>query len=371
MMHVSPEQRIARRLKALREDQGLTQSELAELMALPHRQTLGSIETGDRSIRPEELARAAEALGVEVSVFTDPYRLVGEGEFSFRAAVPPDVLSAFRERAGRWIATYRTLRDRAGVPRSHLGCKLELGPTSSFEEAQAAADELRRTWGLGDVPAETLVTAIERELDARVLFIDAPDGVSGAAVHLPGLHAILVNRREPPGRRNFDIAHELFHLLTWDAMAPEPVEPLEVPSGKGKRVERLAENFAGALLMPAEVVGRLWAAREGRDVIEWLNSAATSLGVTAVALKWRLVVLGKLSRADATSLRDARLVANGEPGREHAPPPLFDREMIGRLRGAVEDGHLSLGRVGKLLGLTTSEFGRVCRAYGLPLSYEV
>lgn len=334
------------------------------------RQTLGSIESGDRSISPEELARAAEALGVEVSVFTDPYRLVGEGEFSFRAAVTPDVLSAFRDRAGRWVAAYRTLRDRAGVPRSHLGCKLELAPTSSFEEAQAAADELRRTWGLGDVPAETLVTAIERELDARVLFVDAPDGISGAAVHLPGLHTILVNRREPPGRRNFDIAHELFHLLTWDAMAPDPVEPLDIPSGKGKRVERLAENFAGALLMPEEVVGRLWADR-GQDLIDWLNSAATSLRVTAVALKWRLVVLGHLSKADAASVSDGRLVDNGHPGREPALPPLFDREMIERLRGAVEEGHLSLGRVAKLLGMTTSEFGRVCRVYGLPLSYEV
>jgi Zn-dependent peptidase ImmA (M78 family)/transcriptional regulator with XRE-family HTH domain len=370
-MFTSPQQRAARRLKALREERGLTQAEMADLMDLPHRQTLGSIEAGERTISADELASAAEALSVEVGVFTDPYRLVGEGEFSFRADVAPDVLVAFRERAGRWVATYRTLRDRAGVPRSHLGCKLELGPTSSYEEAQAAAEELRGAWGLGDAPAETLVAAIERELGARVLFVDAPDGVSGAAVHLPGLHTIVVNRREPSGRRNFDIAHELFHLLTWDAMAPEPVEPREVPSGKGKRVERLAENFAGALLMPEDVVGRLWADRHDLDLVDWLNATATSLGVTAVALKWRLVVLGKLSKVDAASLPDARLVANGEPEREHAIPPLFDREMIGRLRGAVEEGHLSLGRVAKLLGLTTSEFGDVCRAYGLPLSYEV
>ena len=53
---------------------------------------------------------------------------------------------------------------------------------------------------------------------------------------------ILVNRREPTGRRNFDLAHELFHLLTWDSMPPDRVEPTEVPGMKGNRVERLAEN---------------------------------------------------------------------------------------------------------------------------------
>ena len=81
--------------------------------------------------------------------------------------------------------------------------------------------------------------AIERELGAQVLFVEAPAGVSGAAVHLPGLMAILVNRREPTGRRNFDLAHEIFHLLTWDSMPPARVEPTEVP---GKTKPSLAQS---------------------------------------------------------------------------------------------------------------------------------
>ena len=44
----------------------------------------------------------------------------------------------------------------------------------------------------------------------------------------------------------------------------------------------MSENFAGALLMPGEVVTRLWAERGESDLIEWLNAAATSLRVTAV-----------------------------------------------------------------------------------------
>jgi transcriptional regulator with XRE-family HTH domain/Zn-dependent peptidase ImmA (M78 family) len=370
-MDRTPTNLIGRRLKALREDRRLTQSELADLLGLAHRQSLASIEAGERAVSAEELARSAEALRVDVSAFTDPFQLIGEGDFSFRAdGVAPEALDEFQQRAGRWVATYRTLLDRAGVPRSRLGCKLELRQDSSYEEAQAAAEELRREWHLGDVPAEVLVGIIERELGARVLFVDAPRNVSVAAVHLPGLHTILVNRHEPPGRRNFDIAHELFHLLTWDAMAPDRVEPREVPRRKGNRVERLAENFAGALLMPADLVTRRWQERGDSELLEWLVTVGGILRVTPVALKWRLVVLGHLSRAQADAIDDRRLAANGG-GRSHTPPLPFDRELVERVHAAIEEGYLSLGRATRLLAMTARDFAELCTAYGLALSYEV
>jgi len=367
----SQRDRIARRLKTLREESGLTQGALAERMGLPHRQTLTSIEAGRRSVSPEELAKAADSLNVDIAVFTDPFRLVGEGRFSFRAdGVPMDALRAFENRAGQWVATYRTLLEQAGVSRSRLGRRLELDPGSSYEDAHAAAEELRQEWQLGDVPATMLSVAIERELDAQVLFVEAPAGVSGAAVHLPGLLTILVNRREPTGRRNFDLAHELFHLLTWDSMPPDRVEPTEVPGKKGNRVERLAENFAGALLMPADIVARRWEQRNDVDLCDWLNSTASAFGVTSLALKWRLVVLGHLSKARAEGLASSRLAGNG--GLESRTTPLlFSRDFVARVYGAVEAGHLSLRKAMRLLGLPGPEFGALCRAYGLDLSYEV
>ena len=75
-------------------------------MDLPHRQSLTSIEAGERAVSPKELVKAAECLGVEMDLFTDPYRLVGEGRFSFRAdGVSEETIRSFEERAGRWVAT--------------------------------------------------------------------------------------------------------------------------------------------------------------------------------------------------------------------------------------------------------------------------
>src|SRR6185503_20572604 len=78
------------------------------------------------------------------------------------------------------------------------------------------------------------------------------EGISGAACRLPELDVVIINRHEVVGRRNFDLAHELFHILTWEAMPPEHSE--ESRETGGNRVEQLANNFASAVLMPAVIL---------------------------------------------------------------------------------------------------------------------
>lgn len=360
---------IARRIKALRESRGMTQVELSRALGLNDRQTLAAIEAGERRVSPEELVRVAGTLQVDVDAFLDPFLLIGEGAFSFRAKeVDEPVLAAFEEQARRWIATYRELGRQAGTEPRRLGQKLELYPWSSFEDAAASAELLWREWELGEVPANRLEQAIETRLGALVLYVDAAEGISGAASRLPGLHTILVNRRESQGRRSFDLAHELFHVLTWDAMPPRRVEPLEVKPAKGNRVEQMAESFASALLMPRPVIAARWAARGGEELVPWMGHTAAELRVSGPALQWRLVNLGYLSKAEARAIAAAPRPAasRAAPGL----PLLFSRPFIERVSGAVEAGRLSLRRAASLLDLSLAELADVCAAHGYPLSYE-
>ncbi|HEX6037483.1 XRE family transcriptional regulator [Longimicrobium sp.] len=366
----SQHDRIARRIKALREDAEMTQAELAEKLGFNDRQTLASIEAGERRVSPDELVRVARALDADPDVFVDPFRLIGEGAFSFRVKeVAEPVLAAFEEQARRWIATYRELGRQMGEEPRRLGQKLELYPWSSFEDADESAHALWEHWQLGDVPADVLEEAIETQLGALVLHVDAAEGISGAASRLPGLHAILVNRRESRGRRSFDLAHELFHLLTWDAMPPRRVEPWEVRPTKGNRVEQMAEVFASTLLMPAPVVVNRWMGRGGEELPLWMRRMAEALRVSVPALQWRMVNMGYLTRGELRALPSPPRppVSAKEP-----TPLLFSRRFVERVSWAVETGRLSLRRAAGLLDLSVMELSELCAAHGHPLSsYEM
>lgn len=374
-MKTELKQRIAQRIKTLRARNGLTQHDLAERLGFNNRQTLSAVERGEREVKPAELAAAAEIFDVTVDYFTDAFRLVGEaeGSFSFRTEdVPVEVVDEFEERAGRWVATFRTLSEGAGVPRQRVSRKLELTERSSYEDAQACAEALRREWRLGDRPAVGLEDALRGELDVLILHVDAPRGISGAASYLPGQRTILVNRRESLGRRMFDIAHELFHLLTWDAMPPDRVEDTEPSVGQRDRVEQLANNFAAALLMPEETVKGMWAQRKGDDIHEWLDTHASQLSVSSVAMMWRLYNLDCLTRKELDAIDEERLASNGRGGDEVRRWPLpFSRVFIQRIQAAIEEGRLSLRRAVELLDMSPEDLGELCRAYDVPLSYQL
>lgn len=346
---------IGARIKALREDRGLSQDALAQIFGFKDRQTVSAIETGERRVSAEELLTAVEKLNASLDYFTDPFLLAGEGKFSWRRhpRVGLESVKAFERVAGRWIAASRTLADQVGRPAPILRQSLKLTSRSSFEDAMAAGERFAAEFKLGSIPAETLPAAMERKLGILVLMVDTIDGVSGAACRLPDLDAVLINRYEVVGRRNFDLAHELFHILTWDSMPPEYVE--EATEYSKSRVEQLANNFASALLMPEAALKDFERASAEGDLVKWLNATADKLQVTATALKWRLVALKRFDVAQAREISDDALRFNGRERPSGEPPPLFSKSFMEVLGQAINEGRISARRAANLLDLTIED----------------
>ena len=302
---------IGTRIKALREERKLSQDDLARLFGFKDRQTVSAIETGERRVTAEELVIAVEKLGAPLDYFTDPFLLVGEGRFSWRQTdVGTERLSAYERSAGRWIAAFRAIAPQVGRAAPLLRRALGLTRHQRFEDAMEAGERFVAEFELGDVPATRLAEVMERELGVLVLMVDAFKGISGAACRLPELDVVLINRHEIMGRRHFDLGHELFHILTWDAMPPEHSE--EAREIGGNRVEQLANNFASAVLMPVPVLDRYgdWSDVTEGKLAARLNAVADELQVTASALKWRLVALNRLKPAAARTVSDAVLRKN-------------------------------------------------------------
>ena len=363
---------IGRRIKALREERGLSQESVANLFGFKDRQTVSAIETGARRVTAEELLLAVESLGAPLEYFIDPFLLAGEGRFSWRqTGVEVDRLKACEQSAGRWIGAYRTLALQVGYETPLMRRALGLTRHARFEDAMSAGERFVTEFDLGEVPAVRLMEVMERELGILVLMMDTERGISGAACRLPELDAVLIARREVVGRRHFDLAHELFHILTWDAMPPEHFE--EAMETGGNRTEQLTNNFAAAVLMPAAILARFgsWSDLSENKLIRKLHTVANELRVTASALRWRLVALGELKPAVARSLPDAAL-RNNRPGMaENGPPTLFSRPFMVVLGLAIERGYVSVRSVAGLLDLSVEDLGYLFSAHDVQCTIEL
>jgi XRE family transcriptional regulator, fatty acid utilization regulator len=362
------------RIRALRAERNLTQDVLAHRLGFKDRQTLSAIENGERRLSADELLAAAQALGEPLETFTDPFLLIGEGRFSWRQTnVSLPKLTEYERHAGRWIAAYRSLAVQQGHQPPLDRRSLRLVQTSCYEDAIAAGERFAAAYGLGDVPAQRLADVMEGELGILVLMVDAITGVSGAACQLPELDTVLINRQEIFGRRHYDLAHELFHILTWDSMPPAHVEAA-VESG-GNRVEQLANNFASALLMPASVLATFgtWSEMSGSALVRKLNATADALAVTASALKWRLVAMGQLNAAAARGIDDALLRNNGRAAglAKGDMPPLFSKPFLEVIARALHEGQLSVRRAASLLDFAVDDLPDLFDAHGISAEVEV
>ena len=365
--------RIGPRLKAARERSGLTQQGLADALGLTHRQTVASIESGERRLRASELVRAIGILGVDVDYFTDPFRLVGEGQFTFWTSqhVERQVLDEFEERAGRWIAAYLELSSEQDDPPRWLGHKLNLTSKSSTEDAQAAGEAAADRWCPGPRPAERLCSAMEGQLDILVLHVDPPYGISGAAAQVRGLNCALVNRRESEERRNFDLAHALFQLLTWDTLPPARTTSDMERRGRRWRVDQLTKSFVVALLMPEAATRLAWERTFGSaDLSEKVSEMASAMGVPSEMCRSRLHDLGIVTKADVEGIDDRSLALQWTPRPRATERPPFSAEFARRVASALEAGRLSVRRAAQVLDLGVGELARLLRDHGYGTYFE-
>jgi len=148
---------------------------------------------------------------------------------------------------------------------------------------------------LGRRPAFTLQKVLEQDFGIKVLYYSFKEGSSVSTVSTQLGKIIVINKDEAPWRQNFDLAHELFHLITWNAVVLNQNYRDEEYS---EDIERKADIFASALLLPSdevrsEVMSRAEVTKQlsYSDIID----IASEFGVSTQALVYRFFHLGFIS----------------------------------------------------------------------------
>ena len=209
-------------------------------------------------------------------------------------------------------------------------------------EADRAASMLRNDWELGLNPIPNMAELME-ERGVKVLFRLLVDGMDGFTAHVRRENeeeapVIVVNANDGGERQRFTIAHEVGHLM------------LDVSPGIDE--EKAAYRFAGAFLMPEEV---MWAEiGKHRTALGWAEmfKLKLMLGVSVQAITYRCKDLGIINQTLMGRMFDQfeELGWRGPPYKEDHPMPGESSGRFERLcYRALAEGAISESKASELL----------------------
>lgn len=291
-------QRIGERLRNLRSESSLTQTQLAGRVGVKQ-ETISSIENAKFSPSLELLSGIAQSFGVTVDYFLRERE--GQFEALLRAAEfrPEDrpKLTQFSELCRLYseleevMAASTPLAQPRTLPRG----------VDRFKFIDLVTRQERGTLGFGTEPVFNLVDALEMQ-GVRVLGLEFPsEHLDGMLLYNGELGAfILVNTRPSPERQLFTLAHEYGHFLFHRERGALVDYSL---SGSGRRndVEMVANAFAAALLMPQDAVRTMWPGKRKARNMD-LVRMRRHFGVSFRALCWRLYTVDCIDRAEREAL---------------------------------------------------------------------
>lgn len=222
------------------------------------------------------------------------------------------------------------------------------------EPSYKIAQALREKFKVGDKPLPDLRERLE-DGGARVFELPIEEGAfSGFSFwHDEYGPCILLNAKELKGRKNFTLAHELFHLLiNHEATLCYIHETL----GKVHRdIEYKANQFAIELLLPQSSVKedfkrrRLLSTPSGRE----LGQMAYKWGVSIQALGYRLEALGLIKKGHTESLLEPK------PFFRRSRIPKWEKQLgkkyVDTTFEAYKKGVISIGKLSYSLGITVRE----------------
>jgi len=291
------------RLAQAREAAGLSLADATRKLNFKHYQILSSIEKGTRNVNANELISMARLYGRPLDYF-------------FEAKVPSEPVLLWRRTAGSdirneqqqflvFLENYSRLENLLGLKRRWKEILTNLDrddfAENGFEACDKLGTDIHRRLDLGSRPACNLLNILENTLRFKVIHLCLGDGVSGASIMDSALGVgILINANDAPWRRNFDLAHELFHIVTWNIFSHE-----EIGDGSRKtKPAQYADSFAASLLLPKE---HLLAALKEIAVNQELKlvdiiELAKEFGVSSEAVLWRLVNLKKIKKSQVEKI---------------------------------------------------------------------
>ena len=288
---------IGERLRAARNAIGYTLEHVAERTGIGP-SSLSEFENNKREPRFSQLSQLAQLYRRSVEFFLSETPLI-ENAMLWREAPETEEKTKETEAQFRCLCEqYQNLEAILGeIRRTTLPTpKVNSAKDFSYSDAECFARQVQKEFCLDDVPILSLKKRLEEVYYVKIFYLS----FSGSAISTVSEHfgpAILLNSNNKQWRRSYDLAHELFHILTWHIFRPHE-------GVANSQEERLADAFASRLLMPEESIRyRVKKSIDADNRLSFgqLDDVAREYDVSLQALIYRLAAIYRFPKETTES----------------------------------------------------------------------
>lgn len=239
-------------IRIYREQAGISQGELGQHLGVI-RQTIAAWEKGDREPSVAQLAQIAQFLGITVDLLlaeTDTVVVPEAAELMFRADQPSALSPHLRAALSRKAEDYALVEQLIG----EIPTLPEMRPLTGYDAhlVEEVAREIRNWLGMGETCPLGDALALLESKGLKVILHSLPKEISGFSAYTETSGAVIfINADHPTERKFFTTLHELAHLIFH---RQEYRVPNEKAGGRSDPREKVANHFAGAVLLPEDVI---------------------------------------------------------------------------------------------------------------------
>lgn len=357
---------IGSRIKAERERKKISQDKLAKAIGWNHHQIVSDVEQGKREVKAWELHEIAKFLFVDIDVLLSSKKILPQPFVLWREKPTEDeeILKArFLNECDNYVWIEEVAQGSSTTINKELPqTKIQL-QQFTLDQAYQLAENMRQHMGLGDFPAAQLIDKLEDGYGVKFIVDREEIKPSGACFRSEKGCFIFINGCNVEPRQLFSIAHELFHLITWD---PEMLKHIDGDKQMHAKNEMLADAFAAGLLIPQEKL-RLETTKICGDrsfCAADIIALAQQFQVSKEAMSRRMLNMNLLSKGGFDTLRQQLEPISNAKISTPAAAYRLKGKFVRLVYLACEHVKISRAKAAKLLNIELCDLSSLFNEYG-------
>ena len=351
------------RLAATRERAGLTLNQVSKRTGIGE-SSICEFEKGTREPSLAQLQSLAECYHLSISHFFETTE-IREPVVLWRSQPASPTSNDVRARFLEMCSHYHNLEMwcddhvRPRLPKCSGSPEQLRDPGVEF-----LASKIHKELDLGNRPGSTLLRVLEEVCGVKVFHEKFDDQFAACTVDETLGAAILLNSNTMRVQRNFDLAHELFHLITWNLFRHDQDDfGKEAVLAKDEE-ETFANAFARALLMPRdaviEAINPFLNKAEGKLSFDDLFDIARQFDVDVETIMIRLgdiyptvkESLGESIKRYQETAKDRHIASIKDDQNSVPEKPARFRALAFR---ALREAEISVGKFSQYVGMARSD----------------